>query len=431
MMRLLVFLCAFAGATALQAQEFFTLKGHGGPIKGIAAHADGSILTASFDNSVGLWRDGVPRWLEGHEAAVNAVGWLGQGRMVSAGDDYTLRLWEEDGSSRVLGQHTAKIIQVDVAAGSGLVATASWDRTAGIWDTTGTGAPVILRGHANTVNDVAFSADGARLYTASTDGAIFMWDVATGERLRRFEQHGFGLNTIVLAEDESWIAYGAIDGVTRVISLPDGAPLHDFTAGRRPVLAMSYDAPTNRIAVGDAEGYIMVIDTKAWRIADDFRATLSGPVWALDFTTDGQNIHAGGLDSAMYSWPVAALSRAGKMTETEPSFLRAPETMSNGERQFQRKCSICHALGPDGERRAGPTLYGVFGRSAGAVEGYFYSETLEGAEIVWSPETIDALFDIGPDHYIPGSKMPQQRITAQSDRDDLIAFLEKATAADR
>ena len=46
------------------AQDFTTLKGHGGPIMGIAVAPDGRIATASFDNSVGLWQDGVPGWLE-------------------------------------------------------------------------------------------------------------------------------------------------------------------------------------------------------------------------------------------------------------------------------------------------------------------------------------------------------------------------------
>jgi cytochrome c len=410
------------------AQEFFTLKGHGGPIKGIDAGRDGTILTASFDNSVGLWREGKPLWLEAHSAAVNAVVYLGDGKTVSAGDDFSLWFWDSlAGVSTKLGAHSAKVIRLALSPDGGSVASASWDRTTRIWPLNGN-APKEFRGHANIVNDVAFSPDGSRLYTASADGTIQIWDTETAEPMRRIVEHGFGINTLVLAEDESWIAYGAVDGGTRVVSLPGGDVLGDFTLDRRPILAMDYDPGIARIAVGDAHGYIMMLDTENWSIADDFKATLSGPIWALQFSPDGRNIHAGGLDNAMYSWPVGTLGSEEIMADTKRSFLRPPEEMANGERQFQRKCSICHALGPDSERRAGPTLYGLFGRPAGSIEGYPYSDTLQTSEIVWSEATIDQLFDIGPDHFIPGSKMPMQRITAQNDRNDLIAFLKETSS---
>ncbi len=412
------------------AQEAFTLEGHGGPVKGISVAPDGAILTASFDNSVGFWRDGAPRWLEGHDAAVNAVVPVAGGRLVSGGDDYAVRLWDPaTGTSEQLGRHSAKVIRLATAPEGQRVASASWDRTARIWSLDGAG-PLEFTGHENTVSDVAFSPDGKRLYTASADGTIRLWDAETGALLRRLVQHGFGINALLIAPDESWLAYGAVDGGTRVVSLPDGAETGDFTAGRRPILAMAYHEETGRIAVGDAQGYIMMIDTATWRIAEDFRATASGPVWALAFSPDGENIHAGGIADAMHSWPVNGLENAEKMTGTERSFLKDPEEMSNGERQFQRKCSICHTLGTDGKRRAGPTLYGLFGRPAGTVDGYLYSDTLNGSDLVWNAETVDRLFDLGPDHYIPGSKMPMQRITGARDRADLIAFLQEATAPD-
>ena len=61
------------------------------------------------------------------------------------------------------------------------------------------------------------------------------------------------------------------------------------------------------------------------------------------------------------------------------------------------------------------------------MRGYSYSDALDGAAITWEAETIDKLFDLGPDHYTPGSKMPMQRITGADDRRDLIAFLAQNT----
>ncbi|WP_170412373.1 c-type cytochrome [Ruegeria atlantica] len=400
--------------------EFFTLKGHGGPIMGIATASDGRIATASFDNSVGVWTGQSPKWLEGHEAAVNSVVFNGTA-IYSAGDDFTLRKWP---GGQVVGQHKGKI--VGIAASKTHVATASWDGTIGVWPVDGS-TPVTLGPTGSGVNAVQFSSDGSHLYSGGVDGALRLWDVASGQEMDRLVEHGFGINELVLNEADNWIAYGAVDGVTRILDLTNGDE-RDFTLERRPILALALSPDRSSLAVGDGEGYIMVIDTVDWRIAQDFRATLRGPVWALAFSPDGENLHAGGIDEAMYSWPVAALGDQEQMASTEPSFLKDPKEMENGERQFARKCSICHSLTPDGQRRAGPTLHGVFGRKAGTLPGYFYSDTLQDSDIVWNEETINALFDEGPDHYIPGSKMPMQRITQPQDRDDLIAFLRRATA---
>ncbi len=417
--------------SAGQAGDFFTLKGHGGPIKAIAAAPDGQILTASFDNSVGLWQAGAPRWLEGHRAAVNAIAFAGDGRVISAGDDNDLRLWSlGEGTSTRLAGHTAKILGLAVAPSGNLVASASWDGRIGLWDLDAPEAPPrFLTGHTAGVNDVAFSADGRQLYSGSTDGSVRVWDVASGDQRRQLINNGFGVNTLVLDDAAGWLAYGAVDGVTRVIDLDTGDEIRDLTFGRRPVLALALDGDRARLAIGDGEGYISIIETGSWRLEADFRATLRGPVWALAFSPDGTNIHAGGLDTAMYSWPLDGLDGARMVAET-PSYLIAPEATSNGERQYNRKCSICHALGPDRERRAGPTLHGVFGRPAGSLNDFPYSETLLTSGVVWSADTIDQLFHLGPDAFITGSNMPEQRITDAQDRADLISFLRAATGGE-
>ena len=426
-------LSALVAATCLAARaaagEFFTLKGHGGPIMGIAVSPTDQIATVSFDNAVGLWDGATPQWLDGHEAAVNAVVFAEDGTVFSAGDDYTVRAWSSDGGETdVWTGHKGKVMSLALSPDGSLLASASWDNSIGIWPTDG-GTPRFLTGHDGPVSDVAFTADGTGLYSASADGSIRFWSLIENTAPLPVASHGFGVNEIELNEAAGWLAYGAVDGGTRAIDLATGDTLADLTLDRRPILSMTTSPDGTQLAVGDGEGYIMVVDTLTWRITRDFRATQRGPVWALAFSNDGTNIHAGGLDPRMYSWPIAAMGDLEPMETGDPTFLRAPETMPNGERQFMRKCSICHTLTEGSARRAGPSLYEVFGRRAGTVSDYTYSEALNGSALVWDETTIDALFDIGPDDYIPGTKMPMQRITGAQDRADLVQFLRDNTAS--
>ena len=418
---------------AARAADFFTLKGHGGPIKSIDISPDGSVIaTASFDNSLGLWRDRRPTWLEAHRAAVNVVRFVSDQMVVSAGDDFDLLLWDlKTNSSRRLSGHKGKIMSLAISPDGKRIASASWDGSIGLWRVDGLGQPVFLQGHAAGVNDVVFSADGSLLYSASADGTLRVWDTETGSIKRQLLKNGFGINTLVLNADAGWLAYGGVDGATKVVDVESAQVLADFTLDRRPILAMAADRDFRHLAIGDGEGYIAVYDTATWSVKADFRATTRGPVWALSFSADGENIHAGGLNEAMYSWPLDRAGSSPKIAAHGKSYLKGAKNQSNGERQFNRKCSICHALGPDGERRAGPTLFRLFGRSAGSVPHYKYSPTLRSSDIIWNDETIDALFDQGPDVYIRGSKMPMQRITKRQDRVDLIEFLRKSTQSGR
>lgn len=466
---------AAGGAPATPAA--LRLEGHGGPVKGISRTSDGRyILTSSFDNSIGIWSaaDGAHiRWLEGHDAAVNAVaqvasfGPLLEAQTVadaaagpaidrtvlaSVGDDYSVRVWNGGGETTVLEGHKAKVM--DVAPGpsdNALLATASWDGTIGLWPaflvtslhraisaTEREAAvarildrPTFLEGHRAGVNAVAFSPDGRRLYSASVDGTIRSWTLHEGrggaDFLRIEASHGFGINTLEVARDGSWLAYGATDGVVRVLSTASGQEIAHFGGERRPILSMALSDDGAQLAYGDGQGYISLVATDGWTLERDFRAMARGPVWALAFR-DAETLLAGGLDNFVSIWPIGSANLPAPLDVGQREFQVDPAAVSNGERQFARKCSICHSLSEDGGRRAGPSLYRLFGRRAGTVSGYGYSPALLGTGIVWSRETLDKLFDLGPDHYTPGSKMPMQRIVRGEDRADLIAYLEVVTS---
>lgn len=424
-------LAAAVLATGAWGQGFRTLEGHGGPVQDVALSADGrTALTASFDNSVGVWDlgSGSVRWLEGHEAAVKAVAFAGPNRAVSAGDDFTIAIWDLAAGKRLhrLAGHAGQIKDLTVSPDGKLLASASWDRTARLWDLATGDLIGVLKGHEGPVNDVAF-LDNETLLTASSDGTIRSWNPVSGAQKRVLVRHGFGVTCLLVNAPAGWLVYGAVDGGTRVIDLASGAVLADLTLGRRPVLDIAATPDFSQIAVGDGEGHIMVVDTADWDIEHDFRAARRGPIWALAYSADGRSLLTGGLDDQAYFWPIGANQGSPIIATTRPGFQTPPETMGNGERQFRRKCSICHSLTDDGIRRAGPSLAGLFGRRAGSFPGYLYSDTVASADIVWNADTIDALFDLGPEHYIPGTKMPAQRIASPADRADLIAFLREYT----
>ncbi len=88
-----------------------------------------------------------------------------------------------------------------------------------------------------------------------------------------------------------------------------------------------------------------------------------------------------------------------------------------GERIYQA-CQDCHSLD---ENDVGPRHRGVYGRKAGSLPDYAYSEALKSANIVWNEETLDKWLT-NPQGLVPGAKMFFHLENAQ-DRADVIAYL--------
>lgn len=93
--------------------------------------------------------------------------------------------------------------------------------------------------------------------------------------------------------------------------------------------------------------------------------------------------------------------------------------------QLWRKCASCHTLEANGRNRVGPRLHGLFGRVAGSVPDYKYSDALKNSRIIWTEQTLDAFLK-DAEAFVPGTKM-YGGLSQDADRADLLAFLKIAT----
>lgn len=412
-----------------------TLKGHGGPIKSIAISQDGKrALTASFDYTIIYWDLTTPEAriiyrLDGHNGAVNDVAFVpGSDRAVSVSDDGSLAIWDLVAGTLItrIEAENYKVHGVAVSSDGTKAAAARWDGTAKLYDLTEQKEIATLRGHRGNVNSVVFSADGSKLYSAATDGDILEWDVATGQRIRPIYRHGWGINSIARIGDNRLI-FGALDGSVGIVGIPEADILMPLVNKDSPVLSVKVSPDAALIGYGDGTGVIGVFTAATGEKVQSAPVTF-GPVWDFDFVPGTNQIYHVGLDDFAGRWQIAP--RDTKPIQSEfPRRFQLTESDDPGELEFRRKCSVCHTLTPDGENRAGPTLYKLFGRKAGSIKDYSYSPALKNSGIIWNEETIARLFDHGPDIMVPGTKMPIQRLKSVERRDALISFLKSATAS--
>lgn len=409
---------------ALPAQA--QLRGHGGPVRALAIAPDGTqAVSGSFDTSAIRWSlnlNTAQQVLRLHDGAVNAVAYLRDGRVVTAGADARIAIWTpgQQQPDRILNGHSAPIASVAISPDNTVLASASWDRTVRLWPLNG-GEPRVLEGNAQNANGVVFSPDGKNVVSAGYDATVRIWPLSGGGEIVR--SLPTPLNDVAVAPDGEIVAAGA-NGKVYFLSA-GGDVLSEIEASPTPVIAVAISPDGNLVAAAGIRGSVAVIERKSRKLAH----TLVGPglpVWSVAFFPDNRTLLTGGTDRMIRRWDASSGEPIGAVAVGTPEDPLAAYAGDHGAEVF-RACVACHTLSPDEGNKAGPTLYGIFGRRIATLPGYNFSPALKKLEIVWTPETVSKLFEVGPEHYTPGTKMPEQTIGSAEDRKALVEFLAKAT----
>jgi cytochrome c len=120
--------------------------------------------------------------------------------------------------------------------------------------------------------------------------------------------------------------------------------------------------------------------------------------------------------------PTAIIAGALALTSTAAL---AQGDAAQGEKVFN-KCKACHEV-DEPQNKVGPHLVGIFGRPAGSVEDFNYSDAMKESGVTWNEETI-AAYLADPRGYIKGNRMALAGLK-EEEIADLIAYLKEESAS--
>jgi WD40 repeat protein len=263
---------------------------------------DGSgIMTAGYDGNARLWdgtTTGLSRLYECEQKFLDTVQFGGPSRFISAGESYTLQVWDTldespmriwdpvfraaisgDGN-RVLTSytkdavlrdtytfaavqtftgHTDAIVSLAISPSGDRVATGSRDLTAKIWDSAN-GACLFTLGPDTIIQgQVTFFSDGTKLATCGAHGfggnSVKIWNVSTGLLIRDIVTPNT-VGDFAVSPDDTKVVTANVDGIVRLWDVASGNLLQTINAHYWNAVAVAYAPDGTRIASAGIDGLI-------------------------------------------------------------------------------------------------------------------------------------------------------------------------------
>ncbi len=132
-------------------------------------------------------------------------------------------LWRLTHSELLNLSHAGMVSSVAFSpSGTILVTAGDADQGVKLWDVATGKELMSLKGHTKIVNQVAFSADGKKLATASNDHTARLWEVATGRELAILKPHTAEVSSVAFSPSDKILATGSYDKTIKLWDVATG-----------------------------------------------------------------------------------------------------------------------------------------------------------------------------------------------------------------
>jgi len=96
--------------------------------------------------------------------------------------------------------------------------------------------------------------------------------------------------------------------------------------------------------------------------------------------------------------------------------------VANGKKVAAKHCIVCHTFEKGGRVVYGPNLFDMYGKPAGAIKGYAYSDALAKSGLVWNDKNLIG-FLADPEQFLKGTKARFPGIKTAKQKADILAYM--------